>query len=78
MGGESAEFKEFVFLQLLSKLDIVEVVEAIDRVAQCLVVFLLDEKFIVGNVDGFNIELRGSLVNEYNISGIMRLRVGQR
>lgn len=78
MGGKSTEFKKFVFLQLLSELDVVEVVEAINGIAQCLVVFLLDEKFVIGDVDGFDIELQRSLVNIYNITGAICLRVGRR
>ena len=78
MGGKSTEFKKFVFLQLLSELNVVEVVEAINGIAQCLVVFLLNEKFVIGDVDGFDIELQRSLVNIYNITGAICLRVGRR
>ena len=46
-----------MFLQTLSEVDVVEVVEAVDGVAERLVVFLLDEQVVVGIVDSFNVQL---------------------
>ena len=48
-----------MLLELTSQLDVVEVVEAVDGIPQCLVVLLLDEQVVVGIVDGFDVELRG-------------------
>ena len=48
-----------MLLELTSQLDVVEVVEAVYRIAQGLVVFFLDEQGVVCLVDGLDIELRG-------------------
>lgn len=60
---QSPELKQFVLFQALSKTDVVEVVEAIDGVAQRLVVLLLDEQIVVRVVDSFDIELTGQKIN---------------
>lgn len=57
MSGETSEFKKFMSLEVLRQPDVVEVIEAVDRVTQCLVVFFLNEQLIVGIVDGLDIEL---------------------
>ena len=44
----------------MCEIDVVEVVEAVDRVPQRLVVLLLDEQVVVGVVDGFDVELQRS------------------
>ena len=46
-----------MLLELTSQLDVVEVVEAVDRVPQRLVVLLLDEKVVVGIVDSLDVQL---------------------
>ena len=64
MGRESSEFKQLVLLQSLGKVDVVEVVEGVDRVAQSLVILLLDEQIVVCVVDGFDVELEARSVTD--------------
>ncbi len=47
-----------MLLKTLRKVDVVEVVEAVDRVAQSFVIFLFDEQVIVCVVNGLEVELR--------------------
>ena len=49
-----------MLLKIASQFDIVEVVEAVDGIPQCLVVLLLDEQVVVGIVDGLDVELQRS------------------
>ena len=57
MSCETTELQELVLLKLTCQLDVVEVVEAVDRVAQGLVVLLFNEQVVVGIVDCLDIEL---------------------
>ena len=58
MGSQPAELEKRVLLELARQLQVVEVVEAVDRVPQRLVVLLLNEQVVVGIVDGFDVELQ--------------------
>ncbi len=58
VSGKSSEFQQFVLLQALREVDIVEVVEAVYRVSESLEVFLLDQEIIVRLIDSLNIELK--------------------
>ena len=60
MGSQPAELEKRVLLELARQLQVVEVVEAVDRVPQRLVVLLLDEQVVVGIVDGLDVELQTS------------------
>ena len=57
MSGKSAELEKFVMLETLGKGNVVEVVEAVDRVAEGLIVFLLDQQVVVRIVDGLDVQL---------------------
>ena len=57
MSSKTAEFEQLVLFKLTGKLDVVEVVEAVDRVAQGLVVLLFNEQVVVGIVHCLDIEL---------------------
>ena len=57
MGCQSAELEKRVLLKLARQLQVVEVVEAVDRVPQRLVVLLLDQEVIVCVVDRFDVQL---------------------
>lgn len=57
MSSKSAEFKKLVFFQAFSKADVVEVVEAVDRITECVVIFFLNQEVVVCIIDSFNIEL---------------------
>ena len=46
-----------MLLKTLRKVDVVEVVEAVDRVAQSFVIFLFEQQVVVCVVNGFEIEL---------------------
>ena len=52
-----------MLLQSLRKADIVEVVKAVYRVPEGLVVFLLDEQVVVRVVDGLDVQLSLSVSN---------------
>ena len=41
----------------MGEADVVEIIEAVDRITQCLVVLFLNEQIVVRVVDGFNVEL---------------------
>lgn len=43
VSSKSPKLEQLVFLQTLSETDVVEIIEAVDRVAQGLVILLLDE-----------------------------------
>lgn len=58
MGGKSSELEQCVVLKLLGKADIVEVVEAVDRVTQSVVVFFFDQQSVVRVIDRLDVELR--------------------
>ena len=58
VSSQPPELKQSVLLQLLGKGDIVEIVETVNRVPKGVVVFLLDQKSVVGIVDSLNIQLR--------------------
>ncbi len=47
-----------MFLQSPGKRDIVEVVKAVNRVPQCLVIFFFNEQIVVCVVDRVDIELQ--------------------
>ena len=55
---EPAELQQPVLLKLARQFDVLEVVEAVDRVAEGLVVLLLNKEIIVGIIDRFDVELR--------------------
>ena len=57
MSSKSAELKKFVMLETLGKGDVVEVVEAIYRVTECLVVLLLDKERVVCLVNSSDVKL---------------------
>ena len=57
MSSQSPKLKKWVLLELASKLHVVEVVEAVDRVPERLVVLFLDQKVVVRIVDRLNVEL---------------------
>lgn len=42
MSSKSAEFEKLVFFQAFSKADVVEVVKAVDRITECVVIFFLN------------------------------------
>ena len=46
-----------MFLELLGEGDVIEVVEAVNRVPKGVVVFLLDQKGVVSIVDSFDVQL---------------------
>ena len=50
----------------MRQLDIVEVVEAIDRITERLVVFLLNEEVVVRVVDGLDVELDNTVSARHN------------
>ena len=54
----SPELEKFVLLQPLRQADVVEVVEAVDRVPQGLVILLFDEKVVVDIVHRLDVQLR--------------------
>ena len=54
---EPAELQQPVLLKLASQLNVLEVVEAVDRVAKGLVVLLLDEQGVVRLVDRLDVQL---------------------
>lgn len=49
-----------MLLELASQLEVVEVVETVDGISQCVVVLFLNEQLVVSVVDGFNVKLRKS------------------
>ena len=57
MGSQPAELEKRVLLELARQLQVVEVVEAVDRVPQRLVVLLLDEQVVVCIIDSLDVEL---------------------
>jgi len=57
MSGQPPEFKQLVLFQSLGEPDVVEIVEAIDRITESLVVLLLDQQIVVCIVDGLDVEL---------------------
>ena len=57
MGRQSPELEELVLLQPLRKVDVIEVVEAVDRVSQGLEVLFFDQKIVIRIVDGRNVQL---------------------
>lgn len=58
MSGESAEFEEVVLLEARSETEGVEGVVGVDRVAEGLVVLLLDQEVVERFVDGGDVVLR--------------------
>jgi hypothetical protein len=58
MGSQTPELQQLVLLQFLSKLNMVEVVEAVNRITQGLVVLFFNQEFIVGAVNGLDVELK--------------------
>ena len=57
MGCKPTELEQLMLLKVPGKLDVVEVVEAVDRITECLVVLLLDEQVVVRIVDSLDVEL---------------------
>ena len=57
MGCKPTELEQLMLLKVPGKLDVVEVVEAVDRITECLVVLLLDEQVVVRVVDGLDVQL---------------------
>ena len=57
MSSKTAEFEQLVLFKLTGKLDVVEVVKAIDRIPQRLVVLFLDEQVVVRVIDRLDVEL---------------------
>lgn len=57
MRGQSPELEQLVLLQLARELHVVEVVEAVDRVAKGLVVLFLNKQVVVRLVDRLDVEL---------------------
>ena len=58
MCGKSAEFKKRMRLQALGQARDIEVVEAIYRVTQSLVILFFNQKVVVRVVDSFNVQLQ--------------------
>ena len=58
MSSQPPELEQSVFLEQLCEGDVVEIVETVNRVPKGVVIFLLDQKGIIGVVDSFNVELR--------------------
>ena len=57
MGSKSSELKKFVLLKPPSKANVIEVVEAIDRVTECLVVLFFNKEVVVSIIYSFNVQL---------------------
>ena len=57
MSSKTAELKQLVLFKLTGKLDVVEVVKAVDRIPQRLVVLFLDEQIVVRIIDRLDVEL---------------------
>ena len=57
MSCKPAEFEQCVAFKFFRKRDVVEVVEAVNRVSQSFVIFLLDQQSIVSVVDRLDVEL---------------------
>lgn len=79
MRRQPSEFQQFVFLQSFGQANIVEVIEAVNRITECFVIFLFDEEIIVGIIDSLQIELnqRINIQQRMRMVGI-RLHVGRR
>ena len=58
-------------LQLLGQTNVIEIVEAINRVTKSLIVFFFDEEIIISIVNGFNVELQVGRIN-YTTSSYSR------
>lgn len=58
MRCKSSELKKLVFLEAFGETDVVEVVEAVDGIAEGLVILFLNQEVIVRIVDSFDVELR--------------------
>lgn len=57
VSSQPPEFEQSVLLELLGEGDIVEVIEAVDRIPKGVVIFFLDQKSVVCIVDGFDVQL---------------------
>lgn len=60
MSGQTTELQELVLLESPCQFQVVEVVKAVNRVSQGLVVLLLDQEVVVGIIDSFNVTLLDS------------------
>lgn len=57
MGGQTAELQQVVLLEAGGQIDVVEVIEAVDRMAESLEVLLLDKQIVIRIVDRFDVEV---------------------
>ena len=73
MSGKSAELEKFVMLETLGKGNVVEVVEAIYRVTEGLVVLFLNKERVVRLVDSSDVELE--IYKHQNMSEYVERRV---
>ena len=80
MSSKSAELEKFMMLETLGKSNVVEVVEAIYRVTECLVVLFLDKERVVCLVNSSDVKLEiYAHQRMLDLSGKESdLRVGQR
>ena len=60
MSGQTTELQELVLLESPCQFQVVEVVKAVNRVSQGLVVLLFDQQVVVGVVDSFDVTLLDS------------------
>jgi hypothetical protein len=55
--GQPAELEQFMLFEFSRQRHSIEVVKAVNRVAESFVVFFVDQQLIVCVVDRFNVEL---------------------
>lgn len=73
MGCQSSEFQKFMLFQPLGEVDIVEIIEAVDRIPQRLVIFFLNEQIVVSIINGLEVKLRLNI--SIKDSGLPRLEI---
>ena len=57
MGCKPTELEQLMLLKVPGKLDVVEVVEAVDRITESLVVLFLNKQVVVRIVDSLDVQL---------------------
>jgi hypothetical protein len=57
MSSKSSELEKRKRRQPLCQADVVEIVEAVDRITKGLIVLLLNQKVVVFIIDSFNVQL---------------------
>ena len=65
VSSQPPELEQSVLLELLSEGDIIEIVEAVNRVPEGVVIFLLDQKRVVSVIDRLNVQLRSCISRRF-------------